>query len=550
MDYENIGFDTEDNSKGQCHLLCFNDGKQAFEFRTPEQALLFLLTWEKVGRVIVWCINTEYDLNNLTNDYPFLVRRFYNKSRFIFAKLNHRPDVVFYDLVNFYSLSAKAVGKLFGQDKLDFDFATRVFDDTGYVIPSKKEIDYCKQDTKIAQVSGKFITDKLTVFGITPTATVAAAAMQIYLNKYDIAKLTGFSKSQFAVSPERIYPAYYGGRCEVFRMGHYRQKLFYVDVNSLYPYVMAQFRYPNPMGTVVQHQRLNFDMGVVEAVVDVPKTYLPVLPVRTKEHLLFPTGRIKGTWTKTELDFAVFEGCKIKEVIRSVEWKSEANLFGKWVADVYKLRMDSKTDADKKFYKVLLNSLYGKFAEKRKTKQYVNIEDADIGCPIVYDMAEVETTYLPQHSHVIISAYVTAYGRMVLYGYMKQVLEAGGKLFYCDTDSIIYSGCQPFQFSTELGDLKLEHTLTEAEFIGAKYYRIRTATGWEYRCKGVPVYCQQDMFRRNAKAVYKKPIRFIESNKRKIRANVWIETEKKPLTSYSKRTILKDGNTVPLLVNL
>jgi hypothetical protein len=53
------------------------------------------------------------------------------------------------------------------------------------------------------------------------------------------------------------------------------------------------------------------------------------------------------------------------------------------------------------------------------------------------------------------------------------------------------------------------------------------------------------MFKANAKAVYKKPIRFVESGVRKIRANVWIDTEKRPLTGYSKRRILENGDTTP-----
>jgi hypothetical protein len=514
-------------------------------FETPEQALLFLLTWEKIGRVIVWCINTEYDINNLSNDYPFLLRRYYNKSRFIFAKMTHRPDIVFYDLVNFYSLSAKAVGELFGQDKLDFDFNSRRFDEDGFVIPSDDEVEYCKQDANIAQVAGQFITDKLTEFDITPTATVASAAMQVYLRHYDPVGLTGFSRSSYVVDASRIYPAYYGGRCEVFRAGHYRKRMFYADINSLYPFVMSNFPYPNPMGDVRKVRTLDFQHGIVEAVVRVPKTYLPVLPVRTTEHLLFPTGIVKGTWTKPELDYAVEQGAKIEKVLSAYSWLSEVDLFSRWVKEIYEKRLASTLPSDSKFYKVLMNALYGKFAERRKVVSYVNVEDADIGCPIVYDMAEVETVYLPQHSHVILSAYVTTYGRLILHQYMKTVLDSGGDLYYCDTDSIVFSGCQPFVFSTKLGDLKLEHTLTEAEFIGAKYYRIKDRDGWQYRCKGVPAYCQKDMFKANAKAVYKKPIRFVESGVRKIRANVWIDTEKRPLTGYSKRRILENGDTTP-----
>jgi len=133
-----LGFDTEDDSKGNPHLFIFHDGKKPFVFFDKVKAMFWLITSDFKNDVIVWCVNTEYDLNNLSYPYNFVFDRLYTKSRLILAKPFFTNSVKFYDLINFYSLSAKKVGELFGIKKLDFNFK-RKRDKKGKLIITKKE---------------------------------------------------------------------------------------------------------------------------------------------------------------------------------------------------------------------------------------------------------------------------------------------------------------------------------------------------------------------------------------------------------------------------
>lgn len=552
----NVGFDTEDNSKGHCHLLIFFDGENYYEFTDKESALFWLVfsEWDK-HRCLIWCVNTDYDLNNLCYEYEYLIERFYNKSRLIFAKVVFNNNVRFYDLINFYSLSAKAVGALFGLKKLEFDVTKqRRTRKDGTRIVTKTEIKYCKRDTKISQVAGEFITKKFDEFGIKQTATVASCALQIYLTHYDKVKFTQFNRNRYIVDNNEIMKCYYGGRTEAFFYGRLKSaNIKYFDVNSLYPFVMRKYLFPNPFSEVQRTRKRNIANGVICCQVNVPKrkNNIPALPLRHNGKLVFPIGRFTGYWVIDELNYACDNlGVTVEKVLWSYEWAECEDLFSEFVTDFWNLRHNSKTKADSKFFKVIMNSLYGKFAEKRRITKYVALEYANQFDPIVFDQYAMQTEeYLPFHNNTIISAYVTAYARLELHRLLLLVESKGGRVLYCDTDSIIYDGKFDLPTGDELGQLKKEDDIKDVEILGAKYYRYQNKKGdWHYVCKGVPKYMQHRMFIGKRQAEYQRPIRFRESIRRKLQANVWYLYTKKSLTTFDKRTILEDGNTKPLML--
>lgn len=550
----NIGFDTEDNSQGHVHLLCFYDGVNYYDFFDKDIALYFLIFAQfPYDMTIVWCVNTEYDINNLHwgDDRKFLIDRMYNKSNFIMGKLRHNPKVRFYDVMNYYSLSAAKVGELYGLKKHDFDFnKNRRHRKDGTVIVSKKEIRYCQGDTAIAQRAGCHITDKFNDFEITQTATIASAAMQIYLKHFDPTEgLGGVALSRYMVDQDDVYNSYCGGRVECFHYGMVKGKIRYYDINSLYPYVMKQFLYPDPMSPAKKRRTANIENGVVCCRVRVPvKTYLPMLPVRYNNKLIFPVGTFDGTWTVEELNNALNYGVEIIKVYRSYEWRNVIDLFSEYVKYFYNERLESTHPADSYFYKIVMNSLYGKFAEKRRVTTYVPLEQGGVFDPIVYDMAQQTAEYFPRHNNVVISSYVTAYGRIILHNLMQNILDNNGKLLYCDTDSVIYKGGRSLTSSTDLGGVKQEAEIVKAEFLGAKYYRYWTPDGTEYDiCKGVPKAYQGKMFT-DGQATYKKPIRYREALRRKLQANVWVSFTKHARATYDKRIVLDSGQTRPICI--
>jgi len=552
----NIGFDTEDDSMANPHLLIYYYNKKYYVFKDKISALYWLLFSKFESQVIIWCVNTEYDLNNLTYPYNFLIDRLYAKGRFIMGQPFFNRQIRFYDLINFYSLSAEKIGNLFGVKKLSFDFK-RTKDKNGKLIVTQNEITYCKRDAKIAGIAGQYIVDKFKDFNIRQSATTPSCALKIFNKHYSPIDLFHYNQNNYILKKsdlEVLKNSYYGGRVEAFYIGYYQSKnIKYYDVNSLYPYVMKNYTYPNPFSRVIVGKNENINNGIIDCLVDIPvDNYVGLLPVRDKK-LLFPVGSIRGCWAMPELINAVNNGCKILKIYKSIEYETVIDLFSGYINDMYKKRLQAKIPSDNYFYKILMNSLYGKFAQRDIYTRYVHVsENKEPFKKILYDYAVLEDSIPAFHNNVVVASYVTSYARYELYNYMKQIIDKGGKLLYCDTDSIIYDGNFDLLTSKNLGDMKLEYKIDNITILGNKMYCFQDKNkDYHYVYKGVPKHLQKEMFEHDI-VYYKKPIRYLESQRRLNKnfiPNYWIDYSKKRLTKYDKRIILKDGNTKPLVFN-
>lgn len=79
-----------------------------------------------------------------------------------------------------------------------------------------------------------------------------------------------------------------------------------------------------------------------------------------------------------------------------------------------------------------------------------------------------------------IAAAVTAYARCNIYEYKKYVVDAGGVLYYSDTDSIFASiPLHDSMVSSELGAMKLEYVGDAAIFLAPKVYIVKLADGYK-----------------------------------------------------------------------
>jgi hypothetical protein len=148
-------------------------------------------------------------------------------------------------------------------------------------------------------------------------------------------------------------------------------------------------------------------------------------------------------------------------------------------------------------FKILLNSCYGKLVESIERtsiifgKDNVNKALKLYGAEAVFGtntagVYKMVTEEQGPFRHVAAGAYVTARSRILLHRFMKRCEKMGGKIYYCDTDSLVTDIKLPF-IGTKLGDLELESTWVEGEFIVPKVYRFTTTEGETfYKCKGMP----------------------------------------------------------------
>ena len=371
-----------------------------------------------------------------------------------------------------------------------------------------------------------------------------------------------------------IRQALYGGRTEVFtRYLETPEPVHYVDVNSLYPYVMETYDLPSgepfwylPEGheqlekirqahtfnpKVVVSSESDLEMlkdainrcsdrvyGFVEVEVSCPQHLrLPVLPERrvgsggtTKNFFCLRAKR--GIYYSEELKYAVKRGYTItkvlsycnfqkhahyREVIRSLKsMKMRADckdLEGKTIPGLKKnpaVRTASKLGQNSMFGKTIQNIQESSTIVHSQDELWELLEKEGVSSTVVplmrmeaTDIVEVVTKYpggrTNKRSCSPIGTAILAHARMVLYDYFEAAEKVGGRVLYCDTDSIVFAGQRPLEschmhpvlygkMSDEIP--KESDGIVPGGFVALspKCYAFKLESGHPYvKCKGVSV---------------------------------------------------------------
>lgn len=225
----------------------------------------------------------------------------------------------------------------------------------------------------------------------------------------------------------------------------------------------------------------------------------PFLPYRDPAGtLVFPTGRWIGHYYSEELKFAVTQGYKILPLRGYIFEKSDSP-FQDFIGDLYESRLEAKKAGNESLsfvYKILMNSLYGRFGinptsvmteicSREKMKEYYKQEcfiSADMlheDCYVVHltvnsSQCNEWEWQAPKLSAVHLSAAITACARILMYPFISR-----GDCYYTDTDSVVLGSPLPDHIvsSSELGKLKLEHTIKHGIFLAPKSYMLVTHDG-------------------------------------------------------------------------
>ena len=327
--------------------------------------------------------------------------------------------------------------------------------------------------------------------------TTASLAMKLYQSWYP-REYKALAKTHWTAESDKGFRrAFYGGRTEVYRTR--TEDAYHYDVNSLYPFVMGQNSYPfgyPDTATGLQASLMwgmflpdwignrSYESCIVTALVRVPKgLQIPPLPVRHKGRLIFPTGKVKGTWCGCELENAIKHGCKVLKVIDIAAWRHSSSYFSGWVEKMSERKCNAK-GAEREFYKLLQNSLYGKFAQRRvqldvaewtpevdkklhkkKSKHHVRVTPVGM-------LVDFEVNRYASHMQPHIAAHITAYARIVLYEAIALAQDSGNVVIYCDTDSLVLKEAMPLDLvdPNAYGKWKLEREVKHGAFVSPKLY--------------------------------------------------------------------------------
>lgn len=373
--------------------------------------------------------------------------------------------LTFLDSSALLPFSLKKITKEFGvtHEKLEIDY-TRIRKIT------KKLIRYLKHD-----VMGLY--EAIEKFRNWPLNKKAGSAPTIASQSLKVLR-TFIDEPIAFLQPEidkEVRQAYFGGRVEIFKpaFSAKKRKIYCYDVNSLYPFIMRNHEYPNHyIGHVKRYIPNHF--GIYDVIAHVPEMHIPPLPKIRKGKLIFPVGTFHTRITSNEIEYAETLGCKF-EIREGWLFSNGGYIFKNFVDSLYRIKAKSERGSvNNTISKLLMNSCYGKFGQRRDREQIVfdNGEEGLRDCTgwanlLVGDKnfrLMLKSVDIDCYSNVAIAAMVTANARI----YMHDKMLRSGEVYYTDTDSIFTS--RKMRTSERLGGMKLESESSNAIFLLPKTY--------------------------------------------------------------------------------
>jgi hypothetical protein len=355
-----------------------------------------------------------------------------------------KHTIIFIDTLNYFKLPLAQLAIDFGLEKGSVDFRHS---------ETKELEDYCKNDVYILnEVLSQWreLLEKNNYGAWKPTLASQALAIlkQLYLT-------APIKTSQGANQKLLERKAYYGGRTEANYIGFFQGKVWNLDINSAYPSVMRDNKFPvefikecrNP--TTAQIRDIDDKCCVfAEVTIDSDKAFYPR---REGEYLIFPVGEFRTWLCEPELRLAL-EYRHIRKIHRLFVYKARP-LFTDYVNALYRKRREAISNGNTALslsYKLLLNGLYGKFGERKSEwtpkrvsdrledgVEYVgDLDTKEMKKTIHYGGLQYEYTKAEgaAHSFPLISAFATSYLRVKLVRAMERV--GRHNWIYCDTDSL------------------------------------------------------------------------------------------------------------------
>ena len=433
----------------------------------------------------------------------------------------------------------KSIGKNYGIEKnLETDDENFYHNEPNAIL-SDRFIQYLKNDIIILKRALKdFMIGLNSIkdidrikkwYNVLTIGSLSYAIQRRYVYMYSKNKL-GNSKIQkgLKLSSEELILAnkfYYGG------WTHFNQNVQYesykckniglaIDINSAHPSSMKRLL---PFGTIYKKEEFKkisnyklkyFHLKIKKATC----IYMEVLTLKNwkskiKDSDLNHNGRYCVELNNFECYYLEeeFEMLKNFYEFKGVEiiqeyWCNAEYFLKDYIDDLYKLKVDNANNSFGQTYKILLNSGYGKHAQRKDYKAFIMIEKKDfhnekeyILNEKMYNVNNVEPllkneiddmliltlekeTLNSKGNNKLIAATITAYTRILLW---KEILHYGAENFlYGDTDSLrmditkekLDESMKRFN-KTEIGKFSIEEIFSYIEVSGAKRYRLLDENG-------------------------------------------------------------------------
>lgn len=309
----------------------------------------------------------------------------------------------------------------------------------------------------------------------------------------------------------KIRPAYRGGitQCNELYQNTVVKNVYGLDINSSYPDKMKNEKLPIGTGVSYKHFVAETTNTVVlykfRCTYQLKENHLPYIATKS----FMGNARFKSSDTFENQDkrneyiylfaneFKVFKQTHdIKDIyfFESIVYKAERGVFYAFIDKMYEIKQNSKGTALYTPSKVLMNSVYGRYAmdifRMSETVDNIYIENGKLvfGSQDNPNYDEEKTYGL----YLIIACYITACARVHLMQGCYDIINAGGTVYYMDTDSLYFT-CDSLKVrksdkmlfindrqinircdKTILGAWDLEHGIEINQDENFKYYRGET----------------------------------------------------------------------------
>lgn len=396
---------------------------------------------------------------------------------FYCIKVKFKEEVIisFFDSLKLLNFSVEEVAKAFNLSikKLEIDYKAKR--EKGHKI-TDEEKEYLKHDVMIMSLA----LEKMFEMKIT-RMTIASNAMNFFKDTISKKRFEEWFKPP--LYDKDLRQAYKGGFTylnEIYRGKEVKEGIV-LDVNSLYPSVM----YYSPMpygegiyfdGKYVPDKLYNLYIQNITCQFRIKKDMIPTIQI--KNNLSFvPTEYLSSSngesinLTLTNVDLKLFlEHYDIYDVSYNWGWKykSSTKIFKSYIDYWNELKVKATKEGNKPLRtiaKLMLNSLYGKFAASPEGRSKIPYLDNNI---VKYKLSELEERtayYLP------ISIFITSWARDKTIRSAQAVYH---RFIYADTDSLHLEGTDiPENLlisDTELGKWKIESTFKKGKYLRQKCY--------------------------------------------------------------------------------
>lgn len=490
-----------------------NDIDSFFEFLKNKNSVVYFHNLKFDGEFILYYLLTngfKYNTSHESGTFETLITDdglFYSITVYFEKKNKKYKKVTFYDSLKKLPFKVSVIAKAFelADQKGEIDY--NAHREKGHVL-TEEEKSYIIKDCRIVAQALHIQFDK----GLTKMTNASDA-----LGNYKKIIGSGTFEKWFPVLPVEldadIRQAYKGGFTYLspwFRNQHVYGGLT-LDVNSLYPWVMytCLLPYGYPMfyeGKYEPDDRYPLYIVHMKCCFKLKKGHVPCIQLKNNRRYVeteYLTESMDAMGIDepvelhlTSIDYQLFiDHYDIwdETYINGWKFKGAVGMFKAYI-DYWMHIKETTTGAMRQLAKLMLNSLYGKFASNPVARQKVAYLDADgvVRYEILteknykdYDLKEPE---LRDPVYTAMGCFITAYAREKTIRSAQSVYD---RFIYADTDSLHLVGTD-IPEGLEIHPTKLGAWKHEGNFIDSKYIRAKTymETMEEFKEQSLKKYAQ------------------------------------------------------------